>query len=334
MIIVFIFLVAASLALLGYAYLRRAPVEREKDSNADTASQPDRQKVLAENVISAVPSFNGQRVWYLTANGKIFSVNLETDAREEFVLPDTLPNPTGVLWQEKGSDLVVEQNLGGHIRYIYIDARTRQLAAYPDNIRTPVILAGDTRIAYDWVSAEKHELKVSDISGSNFSAIGDLFRPDYTFVASPRKQEIVMFAAASSSPLVHVDLEKKAFKNLAAEGEYVSAKFSPDGSKLLIEEANQGQKVFWVYDFAAGQTADLDIREARFALWARDSGGVMFGSQNALQEASLGSTELKNWSGFPDGEVKAAFLHPFQDTLFYIDGTDRLISLPLNVLDL
>lgn len=324
-IIIIIFLLVISASILGYAYLRRAPVEQKK---ADEAAEPPPQetkKVLAEGVISAVPSFNGERVWYLTSAGKIFSINLETDARDEFILPEAVKNPTRVLWQEKGSDLVVEQNLGGHIRYTYVDAKNKTLAEYPDNIRTPVILAGDTRIAYDWVS-DKHELKVADINSANFSAVGDLFQPDYVFTAHSRKSEIVMYATASTSPLVHVDLDKKEFKNLAADGKYLNVRFSPDGSKLLVREDKLEAVLFWVYDFGTAKKTDLDIGEAEFAIWTRDSTGVMFAESGALKEASLRSSEVKEWGSFPGQAVKDAFLHPFKDVLFYIDETGKLYS--------
>lgn len=333
LIITFIFLVAVSLAVLGYAYLRRAPAEKDKSAAEDAPAGAENQKVLASFVISAVPSFNGERVWYLTTTGKIYSVNLETEAREEFAMPIPLTNLTGALWQEKGSDLVIEQNVGGHLRYIYVDTKNRRIIQYPDNIRTPVVLAGDKRIAYDWVS-DKHELKVSDIDSTNFSAIGELFRPDYVLESSTRKQEIVMFGLASTSPLVHVDLEKKEFKNLAGDGEYLSAKFSPDGAKLLVEENKQGQKILWVYDFAAGQRIDLPVADAKFTLWTRDSGGVMFGNGSAVKEASLRSSDIKEWAIFPEKQVKSAFLHPFQDILFYIDEGATLHAADLKLLPL
>ena len=316
---------------LGFLYIRRnrdtVPVPAPENTVSD---ENPAQKILAQEVVSAVPSFNGERVWYLTLDGKILSVNLESGAREEFILPETIKNPSDVQWQEKGSDFIVAQNIDGHLRYTYVRASDKQLSQYPDNIREPVILAGDARIAYDWVIGDNHELKISDINSSNFAKIGDLFRSDYRLVAHPRKLELVMFANATTSPLIHVDLAASTFSNIADNGRYENIRFSPDGSKLLVSENKAGVLVFWFYDFATKQRKDFSIASTDFAIWSRDSGGVIFATNGLLKEENTRTGDVKDWGSFPGGPVRDAFLHPFKDILFYIDGAGNLYSLELS----
>ena len=330
-IIITIILAVALVLSLGFMFVIR---NRDAAPASDNASlQAGAKKVLATEVISAVPSFNGERIWYFTLEGKMLSINPESETREEFILPEAINNPTGVLWQEKGSDFIATQNIGGHIRFSYVKASDKQISAYPENIRTPVILVGDTRIAYDWVTktatSTSHELKISDIDGNNFTKIGDLFRADYMLSASPRKQELIMFTAATSSPLVLVDLGASVFSNIADNGVFESVRFSPDGSKLLVNENKLGAQVFWVYDFVTKEKKDLGLASPDFAIWSRDSRGVIFETEDTLKEIDLQTETLKDWGSFTGDLIRDAFLHPFKDILFYIDGPGNLYSLNL-----
>ena len=323
-----ILLLLSGLAL-GYYYFGNNPAKP-----ADSQSEPSNKQLLAEAVVDAVPSFNGERLWFVTKEGRMFQTSITGGEREEFIFPGKIENPQNVLWQEKGSDLIIAQNIAGHTRYKYFNAKAKTLSEYSENVRAPAILAGDTKLVYDWVASSatstSHTLKVADLDTKNFVTIGDLFRDDYEIAASPRKQELVLFSPDRDASLVHVDLLSSQFTDLAESGNYQSVRFSPDGSKLLVREFRQGINAIWIYDFSLKQMTELNIGEPGLSLWTRDSLGVIFARDGLLKEIDLRTDLIKDWGMFPAGEIKSAFLHPFRDILFYIDAQGKLYAISLS----
>jgi len=303
----------------AYYYYARNYLMRIVDELQNT------KQVLAADVLSAIASFNGERLWYVTRDGRMFQLNLKTLQKEEFVFSEKTGVPTAVLWQESGSDLIFEQNIGGHVRYKYFRAKDNRFVQYPDNVRSPVILTGDDQIAYDWVTVSatstRHILKIADIDTNNFQDIGVLFRDDYKLVAHPTKKELVMFSSHGFSPLVRVDLASGRFENIAPEGRYLSVKFSPDGNQLLIHSDS-----IWVYDMNTGQRKDLNV-PAGAMLWDSGSRTVYVASSPQLWQIDLSTMEAKQSNVFSDRQIKDAFLHPFENTLFFIDEQSDLFQM-------
>lgn len=334
----FILIIAGVLVLIlaGAAYFfftrsgepaaESAPEDQlEETATDEQATSTPPELVIAEFVVSPVLSFDAERVWYFTPGGKLFRKPLTGfELPEEFVLPGPVENPVRVIWQETGSDFIVEQNLGGHTAYKFYSAEFHKLVDYPEQMRLPQFLPGDSEIVYDWVTApDKHELKTSLKDSSNFRKVTDLFRPDYEIVASAKKAEAAVFGgSATTTKLMLVDLATSAFRNVDEDGQYFGAKFSPDGNKLLVSK--EGGLAF--YNLLATTTIAVNLNvtaDISQAVWNKQSDEVIVASRDGVVKYSIETRRTEELAKFGQENSfapKDVILHPTRPILFFVDA--------------
>jgi hypothetical protein len=290
--------------------------------------------LAAEQVISVHPSFGWDAVWYMNSAGALSRLDLAAADKQPFAFPDLVKNPAVLLWQDKGSDLLVSDNQDGHIRIRYYNALDKKFVIYPAQIRAPVFLAGNTQIAYDWVSVPakgknktpKHELKISKLDATGFRKIGDLFRPDSILAASPTRQELVMYSlsAADAAPLLFVDLAAGKFQTIAPGGFYTGVKFSPDGSKILVSSlAASNSETYAVYSLPDFKKTDINIPASFGAVaWAADSQRLLYVNASGVFELDLLTLASKQDYLFTPSEkitAREIVLVPGRPALFLTD---------------
>ena len=347
MIVIFLGVVGAGLYVFTNKNKQASePVQKQDEvSPTPEPEQPVLRLVVDEAVISAIPSFNGERLWYMTADGKLFRKDLAaaTSTSQEFPLPAKIENPLSIIWQEKASDFVVQYLSSGHSRYAHYDATANTLTDYPEAMRSVALLSDDKTIIYDWVSAApkkpiKHELKTSDLSSQSFRKLTDLFRPDYEIVSSPRKNEIAVFGENIAEPgnLMLVDLETVSFEDIGPKDVYLGAKFSPDGSRILFARAvASSTPELAVYDTVSGATVKLAASaEIWQTLWAKNSNEILVWKSGKLTSHDVAAKTAKILYEQKSGAIAAVknlFWHPFNNTIYFTDEEEGLLyELDLN----
>jgi len=335
LIIIIVPVLLLVLGVGGVIFLRNrnsAPTAMTAPPLAPVATTTPLRLLADEQVISVEPSFNGEAVWFMTAAGALTRLELATKKTQPFNFPEPVKNPLALMWQEKGSDLLVQDNLNGHVRTRHYDATGKKFTAYPDQIRNPVFLAGNTQIAYDWVSvpkgakAPKHELKVSNLDGSNFRKIGDLFRPDYILVPSPVAQSVALYAptASEGAQLVLVDLVSGKFQTIDEKAVYTGIKFSPNGMKILVSVSGPGgTESLRVYNLEDLSKTDLAIPTKFSAtIWTPDSGSIVYLNSDGVSQVALQNQNIKLNYAFQPSEkvvVRQLFWQPPAAALFIVD---------------
>lgn len=289
---------------------------------------PSAEVVAAEAVISPVLSFNGETVWFMGTDGKLYrQAVVAGSSKEEYLLPAAVPNPRKVIWQQKGSDFIVEQALSGHSRYKFYSATTKVFTDLSERVRDPRFLPDEKQIVYLWVAEDgRGELTISAPDGTNFKKLSDLYRPDYKMVVSPAKNQILLFADDAQNPdnLLLVDLGTAKFTSLDEKTAYSDARFSPDG-KLAVVEKN-GELV--VYDLTnlnssplsgGGEVGGLRLSQT---VWSKDSSELYVAEQNSIRAYSVPNKSWRDVYTFPSNNnlmPAEIFLHPDKPILFFID---------------
>lgn len=325
-------LIAVPLLLIfgavGY-YFYSASKQKPPPSPPATAKEKIK-LVVEERVISPTLSFNGENVWFMAGNGRLFRKTIEgIGEKEEYLLPEVIQNPVQMIWPQDGSDFIVEQNLDGHNRYKFFHSASQTFVEYKENLTKPRFLAPGDKIVYDWVSGDlTHKLTVSDSDGTNYQKVADLIRPNYELEASSRKQEIALWTSdrASSTPIFLVDLFTAKFEDLGDEAAYQGVKFSPDGTKLLTaklgDKADETPALF-LFDLSTkqgrnlGSDADIDA-----AVWSKDSKKIIIASKGKFISYNLETSAQDEIYRFKDSEnflPKNLFLHPEKPILFFTD---------------
>ncbi len=300
--------------------------------------------LVRQFVISPVLSFDSQKIWFMTRQGRLFRIAISpppleeggdeegVSSPEEYLLPEPVEGTAKVIWQKDGGNFIVEQNIAGHSEYKFFDSNAGKFAAYPQPLTKPQFIPGN-KIVYNWIGPElKHSLNVSDANGQNYRKVADLYREDYELAASPAKNEAMLFTRAAKNPskLYLVNLDTGEFRALSEEANYQAAKFSPDGSKLAaIEDAN-----LVIYDLALIQenfpSSPSLIKEGVKGEFIWDSNGqeIIIGSSNGLVKYNVATRQQETIYTFGAGEnfVLAEMLaHPENNAIFFVDEQTRYL---------
>ena len=310
------------------------------------------QLLVSEAVVSPILSFDGEKIWYMTQGGRLFRIPLpqslppgegkDSDGSppsrggdegrvetEEYLLPEPVQNPVKIIWPQTGNDFIVERSAQPAA---YYDSASQKFTDYSPQLKTPRFLVDPNKIIYDWQRADGgHELKISDKNGENFHKIADLRRPDYEIVASPSREEVVLFGRDNLEPsyLILVNLGTGEFRDIDGKNLYSGAKFSPDGTKLAVFRGEgEGLMVYDLDSFTLspdGLPADEAGRgegEGEFA-WTADGQGLVFASKLGFFKYELAASQQSEIYKFKEGEdykPRELILYPTKNLLIFLDG--------------
>jgi hypothetical protein len=332
-----IILVSATAAIiLGaavFVFLRSKDEQQPEPAPAAEVIRPE--EFSSGPVVAPILSFSGNTAWFFDTTGRLFSKPaLEEGAQTQFSLPP-LPGFIDVVWQKEGGSFIVQQNVEGHTNYQLYDSNTGSFVQYPQQLRRPLFLSGGNRIVYDWVTdGTRHELKVSDLSSENFRTVAELFRPDYLIEPSPAADEAVLFASDYNNPnqVFLVDLDSGNFTEVAERGAYEGAKFSPDGTKLLLarwESERAALPNLILYDLNTLFSTALGISASiEQASWVGSS-RILIGSTAGIIDYDVSTQAQKLVYRFPAistlFEPTFLLLHPNGKALLFADKKTGLM---------
>ena len=313
-------LLAAVLLLIAAAAVYFFVSSGGGDENAGLGSVnlPKIRAITEEKVISPIFSENGDYVWFM-AGSKLYRQRTDGSVpKEEIVLPEAVIGVTGVIWPMEGENFLIEQNLDGHVRYLSFDSFNDRFVEFDSAIRNPRFLPTGDKVVYDRLtSTGGHELKIADADGNNFAKVGDLFRPDYDFAVSPNGHELAAWSTSSltPSPFFLVDLFTGKFDQLGEAGFYRGAKFSPDGSKLLVSKNNQsGVAALALYELSSRILTNIGLfGEIDQVSWSRDGAEIFLPGALGLLRYRPATAEVKEVFRFPEGNalrVERLQVHP------------------------
>ncbi|MDP3993808.1 MAG: hypothetical protein U1C57_00790 [Candidatus Doudnabacteria bacterium] len=325
---IFIILLILGLVLAGgYYFYWRPNHPQDERLMEDLATVKKPELLVSESVISPVLSFNAERVWFMTRGGRMYYQAIAGGAKEELPLPEVVVSPLQIIWQHRGSDFIIVQNVNGHIRHKLYDAEEQIFVAYPGQLRSPVFLAGDEKIAYDWAGATSsaHELQIAGLTSENFMKVMDLDPANYELAASPVRREVVMYAVGfeQSAPLLLVNVETGKVSEIGPAADYEGARFSPDGRFILVSRGGgEGEKLF-MYNLDTSREIDLQTSASiEQTAWMPDSSGIVLASESGFGEYDLGAgkwQELYQFENKGQYEPTQILLHPAESVLFFVD---------------
>lgn len=304
---------------------------------------PKPEVLIANKVTAPVLSFSGENVWYFDADNRLLRTPTLSppyqggdppagEAGEEAVavypLPEPLSNVTKVVWQKDGSDFIVEQNLDGHTRYWFYNSDTRAFTKYPEQMREPKFLEPQEQIVYDWVGSEgTHEIDTANLEGRDYVKVADLYPDNYRIEANRQGTEIALFSDNPEQMLTLsiLDLRNGSFTNVGNPARYSGAKFSPDGTKLLMakfENVDEPPHLYW-YDLKTGATEEMGFAaEIWQTAWSADSKSLYIGTSGGLSKfdfTDFGKTIVSIFDTADDLIPRDLFLSADESEIFFVN---------------
>ena len=322
---IFVILLILGLVAAGGYYFYWRGNDYQNAEQEQNLAKVEPKLLVSDSVISPVLSFNAERVWFMTRDGRMYRQAIAGGEKEELSLPEAIVSPLKIVWQHQGSDFIIVENINGHVRYKLYDAEEQIFVAYPERLRSPVFLAEDEKIAYDWATATSsaHELQIAGLTSENFTKVMDLSPANYELAASPVEHEIVMYVAGGQDPLLLVNVDTLKISEIGPAADYEGVKFSPDGRFILVSKQAAGARRLFIYNLDTSREIGLQTSGSiEQTAWRSDNSGIVHASESGFGEYDIGAGKWKDLYQFENkGQYKPTeiLLHPSESIVFFVD---------------
>ncbi len=224
-------------------------------------------KITDSQAIAPALSYDGQSMWYFTADGHLYKINLQTGLKQEFILPQKV-SIVDAIWPSNGDNFVVASGSAGNQLFYYYDGAARQFIAYPSNIKGLDFMPNGSQVAYNWASGLTSEFSIADKTTKNHQTIVNLPVQGLTIKVSPLGNQAFAYDAANpqNGKLYYILVDSKKIITLPTALDD-TALWSPDGKYFVynrnsaaVGAAKTGE--LWLGSSSEAKDTDLHIAAA------------------------------------------------------------------------
>ncbi len=309
-------------------------------NEADLSQNPnltlEAKKLVTDNVVSPVSSYNKQAIWYGSENGHLFRMDLLRRDSTEYMLPSSpVAAWTRIIWPSTGNDFIVVGRTGSADRFYYYSDIAKEYKQLPANMKDVQWMPDGKRIASIWVGSDaKASLVVSDADGTNFKILKGLPWTDMVMKVSPAQTQAVLYRTASSDPvnkLYLFDLNSGEYQEVATEGNNAGSVWSPDGKRFVYGKGTGTGSELHVYDIEKKKSTDLKVKgQIDRVSFTEDGFGVYYvnatSQGNQLMSVDVSRLTTTNIYTFAK-EIIPARVIPIELKLFFISQDNKLYVL-------
>jgi Tol biopolymer transport system component len=238
----------------------------DQDSLTEQKAEPKIVKVVDEAVVSPIPSFQNNSLWYFKPDGRLLKINLNGSGTTEYPLP-ALNNSyiKEVLWSPVGSDFILISVNGSDEQKIYYNSDTKKYTPLSGQIKNVAWLPDGKRIAYIWQSNDNahQQIAVANADGTGYRIIKDVFWSDLKiYPLSDGKTALLVRGKADEAvnKIYSVNLERGEFGTLIEQGKNVALQAVPKRNAIVYAKMKEsGTFQLYFYDFATKTEIDTGI---------------------------------------------------------------------------
>lgn len=332
--LIFAILIIGLSGVGGYYY--KSFQLKKESKKTETRARP--KIISSERVVSPVLSFDEEKIWYFTKGGKLYRSSLDGKTTAQYQLPDRVENPVKVLWQDSGTDFILEQNLDGHTRYTFYDSEKNKFVGYPAKARKPKFSASEGRVVYDWGEGEEHKLTSALADGTDYKKLSDLYPATYEIEASQKVPEVALFSSSVQDEikLSVFDTKNLLFTDLGDRTAYGGVKFSPNGKLLVaakLSGASGETRKLTLFDIVGQSERDLNFSANIEQVVWQDDQTLLVGDKNGFTKIDTGTGQQSSVYSFDKASAftpRDLLLKKDHSVLFFVDsGSGHLYSLDL-----
>ncbi len=299
---------------------------------------PEIKELVDERAIAPISSFDGNAVWYFTANGRLFRVNTDGSGLSEFPLPQlTSGNLVDVAWPIEGNDFIaITATSAGEVKNYY-DSVQKKYVALPANIQSFDWLPDGKRIAYVWKSGDNatQQLVMANADGTGFRTIKNVFWPDLQVKASPLGKEVLLIRSmieGQVNKIYRANLETGAIDIVIDEGRNLDALWLPGGEKFIFAQDNITRiPRLFLYNFSSRQVVDLNVNTTLDKVVVNKDGKYLYAAApkkdntgDEFVKLDLATYKLETYFD-PGEDLRAKNLIMVGNNLYFVNSRDGKI---------
>lgn len=265
----------------------------DNNTNSDSESATETVTKLSDTkAVSPAFSYTGNALWYATEDGHMYTINLNSGLKKEYVLPSNL-SVSKIIWPSAGDDFIIVTDTSAAGRtFNYYDSVKKTFTQYPKNIRGVDFTRDGKGVIYNWVTDKNLSgLTQANPDTSEHTALMDLPDGDYDVKISPLgdKAFVYQYKNSKDGKLGYIDLTAKKLITIAT-GMDNSAIWSPDGTKFLFNkpETDGAGDDLWLGDLSS-TTGDKNLgvkAVATKAFFSADGQSIYVGVDKSLWKIS------------------------------------------------
>lgn len=301
------------------------------DGSTPTPLPPGLFQITTDEALAPTNAPDSDAVlYYHSLNGFVSKAELETRTSTP-VSTTELKGLSNVIWSPDKNRVITVSRSSTGPTYKYFDYTNRQNGLLGTNIKDAIFSPDSRRIAVVRSTGGDSNIEVSDFEGKN-SQIILRTRLSNIKLSWPNENYISFVAGDTDSntqSLYTVSLNGN-LRKLAGEGDGLTARWSPDGTKLLYSVQENKEVVLRVFDVVSNQSQKLPIQtSANTCAWSLNQSSVICAVETAGQ-TSINKINLTNITSeilFSNLIIspKEVFMSHLEDFLIIINTGDQSI---------
>lgn len=296
---------------------------------------PEIKKLVDEEAVSPVPSFDGTAIWYFTTNGRLFRTNAEGSELSEFPLPSlTAGTLESVAWPSTGNDFIAVVNSSvGKLKSYYDNVR-KEYFTLPSNVQNFDWMPDSKRILYVWKSGDNatQQLVLANADGTGFRPIKDVFWPDLKVKVSSSGKEALLIRERIEglvNKIYRANLQSGFIDTIIEEGKNLDALWLSSGRGFVFSQAGiTTTPKIYLYDFTSRKVTDLNLTTSLDKVMIDKEGRFLYAA--VAKKDNTGDEFVKvDLVSFneeiyftPDSDIRAKNLIEVDGKLYFVNTRD------------
>lgn len=301
------------------------------DNSAPTPLPPGLLQATTDTSLAPTNAPNSDAVlYYHLDNGHVSKLDLETRANT-LISTAQLTGLTNVIWSpDKNRVITVSRSSAGPV-YKYFDYTTHENGSLGANITGAVFSPDSRQVALVRSAGGDSNIETTDLNGKN-SLVVLKTRLNNIHLFWP-SDHILSFTASD------VDMGNQSLYTVSESGDLtqliggennLSIRWSPDGTKFLYSDVEDGNVILRLFDIASGQSQDLPVQTtATNCAWLLDQRSAICATEiqgeTSINQITFAGMTTKILFSNLIISPKDVFMSHLEDFLIIISAGDQSI---------